>query len=328
MNARSVSPWNLVADIGGTHARLGLVTSGELRPRLVRHFDLADHAGVDRAVAAFLASVARQHGWQTLPGRACIAVACAVDGDVVRLTNGPWSIERRALVKQLGGAPVELVNDFAAVGHALGALDAGDWYPVAGGSPDPARPVVALGPGTGLGVCTVVPSKSGPVVVDGEGGHVDFAPVTRREADVLRVLAERFEHVSIERVLSGDGLVNLYRALAVLEGLRPTLSGPTDVSAAARVGSDPIAVEALAIFLGVLGSVAGNLALTFGARGGVYIAGGIVPQLLDLVAGSPLRARFEAKGRFRDYLASIPLRIVTLADPGLVGAAARLARTA
>ena len=188
-------------------------------------------------------------------------------------------------------------------------------------------PIVVLGPGTGLGVCTLVGTEHGLTVIEGEGGHADFPPTNKEEALVLDMLSAKFGRVSIERLLSGDGLVNIYGALMELERLSSGQSGgsvvadPSDVSALALAGSDPVAVRALTMFCNILGSVAGNLALTLGAKAGVYIAGGIPSKILSFLESSDIRARFEAKGRFQAYLQNIPLRVVIKEDLGLQGAA-------
>lgn len=313
-----------MADIGGTHARLAVADIEGEGLQTVRRFDVARNSDFGMVLDRFLAEVEAAGDRQVRPERACLAVACAVDGDVLRLTNSPWVVDRQAIRARLGGAAVALINDFAAVGHALGGLGAGDWQQLGPGTAVAGRPAVVLGPGTGLGVCSVVPVGDSNVVVEGEGGHVDFAPVTPREVRVHDALTGQFGRVSVERLLSGAGIVNVHRALARIEGVESSLDSPEAISRAAMAAADPLAQETLAMFFAVLGSVAGNLALTLGARGGVYIAGGIVPQLLALAMRSPLRERFEAKGRFRGYLQAIPLRIVTRPELGLLGAAAVL----
>ena len=178
-----------------------------------------------------------------------------------------------------------------------------------------------LGPGTGLGVCTVVPNGlGGYVVVPGEGGHVDFSPVDDLELAILQTLMKRHSRVSAERLLSGNGLVNIHWALCQLKGVAQMEITPAQLTERALSGNDEIAREAVDVFCRVLGSVAGNLALTVGAGGGVYIAGGILPRLLDIASLGEFRERFLAKGRFRDYLAPIPTRVMTRENTGLFGA--------
>jgi glucokinase len=209
-------------------------------------------------------------------------------------------------------------NDFAAIAWGLPQLGAADRRPIGGGAPAPRATMAALGPGSGLGVSAVVPAADGWAVVAGEGGHVSLPASTTEEQDVTALLRERFGHCSAERVLSGQGLVNLYITLAELAGRgRPTVT-PEDVTRLA-IQREPLARKTLQMFFAMLGTVAGDIALTTGARGGVYIAGGIVPSLLDAFAQSEFRARFEAKGRYREYLAAIPTYVITAERPAFRG---------
>jgi glucokinase len=249
-------------------------------------------------------------------------VACPADREFVTFTNSNWVIDRKDLAYSLHLARVEIINDFEAIGHAVTSLQAGDWAQIGAGDAHPEKPMVVLGPGTGLGVCGVLPRSdgNGVFVVPGEGGHVDFAPVDEEEMEIHRVLLTRYRRVSAERLLSGSGLQNIYGALSELHGESPRLETPAAITAAALAGDDRLAVETLAVFCRVLGSVAGNFALTFGASGGVFVAGGIPPRVLSILDASGFRERFEAKGRFRDYLSDIPTRVVTRSNPGLLGA--------
>lgn len=323
-NGQSGSPWQLVADIGGTHARFARKRPGENRLLEVLGFNVAGYAQFHEALDACLDSLAGDGRWAPLPEAACFALACRVDEDAVRLTNSAWHFSRADVRHRLGDAPLALINDFAATGYGIGELSAGDWHQVGGGEAVAGKPVAVLGPGTGLGVSLVVPAGDSIVVVDGEGGHVDFAPVSDEEIEVLSVLGKRFGRVSVERLLCGTGILNIYQALAELRRQAPTLAMPEAISGAGTSGRDALAADAMALFCRVLGSVAGNLALTAGTRGGVYITGGIVPAMLDFLERSDFRRRFEAKGRFSGYLAPIPVRVVTRQDLGLLGAANRL----
>jgi glucokinase len=181
-----------------------------------------------------------------------------------------------------------------------------------------------LGPGTGLGVGGLVRPQRNPVAVVTEGGHVDFAPTNELEIEILRYLWRDHAHVSVERLLSGMGLTNLHQAIATIRDRPAAALTPAQITTAALEGGDPLCLEVLNSFCAMLGSVAGNTALTLGAQGGVYITGGIIPRILAFFADSPFRERFEAKGRFRDYLAAIPTYVVTAEQPGLLGAAAVL----
>ena len=321
----AVDAWRLAADVGGTNARFA-VASDEGSISLITRYSVDQYPSIEQAVSAFLDEVA-PHGFSGTPDAACFALAGPIEGDEVRFTNSAWVASRSRLSRALGSSSVDFLNDFAAIGHAIPQLESSDWVQLGGGASHADYPIVVLGPGTGLGVCTLLGTEHGVTVIEGEGGHADFAPTNEEEALVLDVLSARFGRVSIERLLSGDGLLNIYGALMELERLSSGQSGgsvvadPSDVSALALAGSDPVAVGALTMFCNVLGSVAGNLALTLGAKAGVYIAGGIPGKILSFLENSDVRARFEAKGRFQSYLQSIPLRVVTKEDLGLLGAA-------
>jgi glucokinase len=261
----------------------------------------------------------------TLPvAGAAVCAAGPLVGGHIDLTNCAWNISIDEIAAATGAKHVVLVNDFAAVGHALPVLDGGDLIQVGGGAPLAHSPKVALGPGTGLGVASVVPDgRGGYVVAPGEGGHTDLAPTNDREIAIVYQLIRSHGHVSVERVLSGPGLETLYLAIASLDGLKLNAKPiAADIAKSARAKSDPAAVEAVALFTGWLGSVAGNAALTLGAQGGVYIAGGIVPQWGDLFDAKLFRHRFEAKGRMKTFLAPIPCYVVTAKDLAFRGLAA------
>lgn len=313
-------PWYLVADIGGTNARFAL--GDPCGEGLTGHLTLSvsDHPSFMSALLAYLEYVKTLEGWSAKPRAACLAVACPAEREVISFTNSDWVIHRDDVARGLDVPTLHVINDFAAIGHAAPTLLENDWRQLGGGVAREDAPVVVLGPGTGLGVCSVLMDGGTVCVVAGEGGHVDFAPVSDEEVEILRRLMSRFRRVSAERLLSGAGLANIYWALTDMRDAEHRHASPADISAAAMQGQDPVAVEALHVFCRVLGSTAGNLALTLGARGGVLIAGGIAPRILDFLAVSEFRERFLSKGRFRDYLNDIPTRVVTCDNPGLRGA--------
>lgn len=301
----------LLADIGGTNARFALASAaGEVTA--IRNLATADHASLLDAARAYLAETGAR------PTQGAFAVAGPVSGDEVRLTNLAWRFSVAEVRDALGFERLALLNDFEAQAMALPALGRDDLVQVGGGTPEPRAPKAVLGPGTGLGVGGLVPgghSRWLPVV--GEGGHVTLAAANDGEAAVIAALRQRFGHVSAERALSGPGLVNLYRAL----GGRVAEPTPADVTQWGLDGSDLVAERALQMFQAMLGTVAGNLALTLGARGGVYIAGGIVPRFVERFAEGPFRARFEGKGRFADWLAEVPTYVVLHEATAFIGLA-------
>ena len=312
--------WYLLADIGGTNARFALGTEGSAALHELFQVSVADHPTFTSALQLYLERVRASGNWATLPVGGCLAVACPADREVVTFTNSPWVIDRRDLAHTLQLDTVRVINDFEAIGYASASFAEADWVQLGDGQALAEKPIAVLGPGTGLGVCGVISAQGAITVIPGEGGHVDFAPVGDEEMEILRLLLTRYRRVSAERLLSGAGLQNIYWALTEMHGSQERHASPADISAAALAGDDPVASESLAVFCRVLGGVAGNLALTFGARGGVYIAGGIVPRVLEFVRRSDFRERFLAKGRFRDYLNDMPTRIVTRDNPGLFGA--------
>ncbi len=316
--------WNLVADIGGTNARFGLVDYASARLLQVGRYSVAEHDTFSGAMRCYLRDIAATVDWQAFPRAACLAVACPVDSDVIQFTNSPWTVNRNLLSGLLDKAPVALINDFAAVGYAVTDLHPQDWCQLGGYDPTPGLPIAVLGPGTGLGVCSLVSVGTGYQVIEGEGGHVDFAPVDAQEVAVLQILTSRFGRVSAERLLSGAGLLNIYQSLAQLAGKPALHQTPAGVSEAALAGVETLAVSALGMFCRVLGSAAGNLALTLGAKGGLFVAGGIAPRIIDFLGNSEFRRRFESKGRFASYLRDIPVRVVVKEDLGLFGAVKKL----
>jgi glucokinase len=310
----------LVGDIGGTNARFGLV-SPEGKLLYSRTLPDQDYPTVEDAIAAFLA----ERGTLPTPLQGAIAIASAITGDRVAMTNHPWSFSVLGLKTRFGFERFEVINDFTALALALPQLGPEDRIAVGGGTAVAGAPIAVLGPGSGLGVSGLVPSGSRWIALSGEGGHATMCPATDRESAVLARMRAHFDHVSAERVLSGPGLVNLYNTLAQLEGVPALGFTAAQITDLASRGEDPLCVETTRLFCAMLGTVAGNLALTLGARGGVYIGGGIVPRLGQTFIDSEFRERFEAKGRLRAYLQPIPTFVVTNTLPAFLGCAAFLA---
>jgi glucokinase len=319
-------PW-LVADIGGTNARFALVLEAEGAVTDVMSMRCTDYPSAADAAQAYLAQVGARHGRELRPAVAGFAVATAIRGDTVTLTNSPWTICAPATAQALGARELHLFNDFEALALALPRLVPADLYPLqAGGEALPNRhlPMTVIGPGTGLGVATCVPVGGNHwVPLPGEGGHVTISAADDFEAEVLRVLRAQHGHVSAERVLSGIGLPDLHRAVTIVRGSTPPPAPltPEQIATAALAGSDANCVTTLDTFAAMLGSFAGNVALTVGARGGVFVAGGIAQKLGPFLQASRFRARFEDKGRFRSYLAPIATNLITFAHAALAGAA-------
>jgi glucokinase len=303
----------LLGDIGATNARFALLTDGILGP--VKWLDVCEFARFTDAVDTFL----NGHGYQSPITGAVLAVAGPVEGGRCALTNCRWEIDGIELRAALGLAEVHVLNDFQATALSLPHLEADDLCALGAGRAVPDAPMAVLGPGTGFGVACLVPGAHGPVVIASEGGHASLAAASRREDAIIDHLRSEFGHVSAERVISGSGLENVYRAIAALDGVEPLPRNPAEITTAALAGTCPTARAALDMFCAVLGSVAGDIALMFGARGGVYIAGGIAPRIVDHLRRSEFRARFEDKGRFRSYLEAIPSNVIVHSAATFVG---------
>lgn len=303
-----------MADIGATNTRCALVDDKghELAPEI---FENADFTGLPGLLRIYL----EHRRASDQPTRAVLAVAAPITGDEVQMTNIGWHFSQRELKETLGLKHLTIVNDFAAIAWALPLLTPADVVKIGGGESVPRATLATLGPGSGLGVSALVPAADGWTAMTGEGGHTAMPGMTREEDEVIARLRERYDgHCSAERVLSGPGLVNLYVTLAEIAGRgQPTVT-PEDVTNLAKQG-EPLARKTLGMFFAMLGSVAANLAVTTGARGGVYIAGGIVPRLVEPLRKSEFRARFENKGRYRKYLAAIPTHVVTAPLPAFRG---------
>ncbi|HEX9882102.1 MAG TPA: glucokinase [Hyphomicrobium sp.] len=311
----SATDWGLVGDIGATNARFALVApDGTLGTTRVLLCD--DYPTIADAIAAYL-----KEATGTKPAAAVLAVAATPAGDAVSMTNHPWAFSIEALRQTIGLERLKVVNDFHANAAVVPYLAANERTQVGPGAPVSDAPIGVIGPGTGLGVSALVPTPNGPMPIPGEGGHVTMSPADARESAVLEVMRERYDHVSAERVLSGPGLVNLYNTLCELSHVKAAPFTAAQVTDPKIGAADACAHEATAMFCAMLGTIAGNLALTLGARGGIYIAGGIVPKLADTFAQSQFRERFEAKGRFRDYLAEIPTYVIVRPFAALLGAA-------
>lgn len=310
----------LLADIGGTNARFAMLYAGRTMPSEVAVLPCRDHSSLLDAICGYLA----QHTL-VAPRWCAIGIATAVTSDWVSMTNHPWAFSIQELKSALALERLVVINDFTALALALPHLRESDLRAIGPGQAQPMAAKALLGPGTGLGVAGLVVQGSGYVPVVGEGGHVTLAATNDLEAGVLIKLRQRFGHASAERALSGPGLVNLYVACCELAGRTAALLEARQVSQRALNDEDPQCRQAVDLFFAFLGTTAGNLALTLGALGGVYIGGGVVPRLLALMESSSFRARFEAKGRFANYLADIPTWVIDSDfPPALVGAARAL----
>lgn len=311
----------LLGDIGGTNARFALIRTPGGPLEHIRTLPGADYAGPAEAIEAYLKEAGGDR-----PVAGGIGIANPIDGDWIRMTNHTWSFSIETVRKALGFSHLVFVNDFTALALSLPHLPAAELDQIGGTQAEKGGCIGVIGPGTGLGVSGLIPSPAGYIPLSGEGGHATVAATTAEEAAVITEVGKHYPHVSAERVISGPGLVTLHEALAAVRGLpSPGLDAPA-ITDGALSGKDPLALDSINMFCALLGTIAGNLALTLGAKGGVFIGGGIVPRFGEIFARTPFRERFEAKGRFRSYLASVPVFVIHSAYPALIGAAEALDR--
>jgi glucokinase len=310
-----VSASRLLSDIGATNVRFA-VQAPDGRVHRDESFRNLDYETLTDAIDAYFATVPEDER----PGEAAIAVAAPVTGDKITMLNSPWTFSIDAVKRQYGWSALHVVNDFVANALAVPHLNDADVVQVGEGTPAEDETIAVLGPGTGLGVAGLIRCGGKWTAVPGEGGHATLAPMDSREAAIIDILRRQFAHVSAERVLSGPGLVNLYDALCELAG-KPAAPLTPDRITDLYPGCDPQARETVMMFFAMLGTFAGSVALTFGARGGVYIMGGIIPKILGTFLQSNFRERFEFRGRYRAYLTDIPTFVVTRPNPAFLGLA-------
>lgn len=312
-------PAFLAADVGGTHVRVGRITAADgqqpVQVQQYRKYRCADFPSLAAILLDFLDGDHAVHD--------CVIASAGFalqDGTVIS-ANLPWPLSLQGLRRELGLDSVHLVNDFEAVAYAATRVGDSQVLQLAGPEHGAGGPALVLGPGTGLGAAVWIPTANGPVVLPTEAGQAALAATTDLEMALVRRLHRQHRHVSVEHALSGPGLLNLYRALAGERGQAAVLDTPDDISAAALAGSDPLAVETLQVFCGLLGSVVGDMALLYGIQRGIYLAGGILPKIAPFLAASDFVARFLDKGPMRAALERIPVRLVEHGQLGVLGAA-------
>ena len=308
----------LVGDVGGTNARLALCAMADGSLSQAKTYSGLDFPTLEAVVRTYLDEMA------TEVEDACIAIACPIQGDWVSMTNHTWEFSISEMKANLGLRHLEIINDFTAVSMAIPMLTDAERIQFGGDAPQAGKPIAVYGAGTGLGVAHLVHSGDRWLSLPGEGGHVDFAPNSEEEDDVLHALRAELGHVSAERLLSGPGLVNLYRGLVLADNRVPEALAPKDVTERALADSCTDCRRALSLFCVLMGRFGGNLALNLATFGGVYIAGGIVPRFLEFFKASGFRVAFEDKGRFQSYLKDVPVYLITHDQPGLLGAGAYL----
>lgn len=317
MNALSGSA--LIGDIGGTNARLALIDlkTGVMSDPII--YSAVDNPSLESVIRRFRDECGASFK------EACIAIACPITGDHVKMTNNPWEFSIAEMKRSLGLETLLIINDFTAMSMSVPVLPKESMIKLGGGEVDRSKPAAIYGAGTGLGVGHLVRIGKKWIPFPGEGGHVDMAPASVTEDLILIALRGKIGHVSYERVLSGPGLVNLYEAIAMRNMHEPKQLTPADVTAGGlRIPAEPDCLEALHTFCRIMGSFGGNLALNLDTKGGVYIAGGVVTHMLDFFIQSEFRQSFEYKGRMKPLLEKIPVYVITDPLAGLKGAGAML----
>jgi glucokinase len=311
----------LVADIGGTNIRLAIVEPSNKLAN-IEVFQCADFPSLESVIRSYL----EQYHYNPADVSACLGIACPVEQDHIVMTNLPWQFSKSALKKQLGLENLWLINDYTAVAHAIPLLSDTQKVKIGGGEVVAHKPIAVCGPGTGLGVANLIYHEDQWICISGEGGHVDFAPIDETEILILKYLLKKYRHVSYEQLLSGLGIEQIYQALCQINQQTAQAFAAKDITAKALAKECALCEETLERFCQILGSFAGNLALTVASFGGVYIAGGIVPRFIEFFKQSGFRQRFEEKGRLSALNQHIATYVITESQPGLVGAAAYLSQ--
>ncbi|PKG37608.1 glucokinase [Psychromonas sp. Urea-02u-13] len=305
---------SVVADVGGTNIRLAVCCNKSGEVSQIRTFACAEFLTLDAALFQYFSTLSEK------VSVLCLAIACPVEDDLVSMTNLSWQFSKLVLKEKLQLEHLFVINDYTGISLAVPFLTDQQKIKIGQGEAQHQGVTAIFGPGTGLGVSHLIHAANKWLSLDGEGGHMSVSPNSREQADVLLLLQAQFGHVSAERLLSGQGLVNIYHAICRLEGKQVDFHEPKQVTEAALNKDCSLATRSLTLFCEVMGGFAGNLALNLACTGGVYIAGGIVPRFVEFFKDSEFRTFFEAKGRFSTYLATIPTYVITHDNPGLLGA--------
>ncbi len=308
---------NFVADVGGTNIRLAQVQDGKLTQ--IKKYLCKDFATIGDAISHYMDSFS-----ELTFTAGCIAIACPVPGDWVKMTNHTWEFSTQELTESLKLEWLGVINDFASVAYSLPVLDESQKAQIGQGTVKENGNIAVFGPGTGLGVEHLTITDSGWKALDGEGGHVDFAPHDENDIAIWHYLKNKLGYVSAEEVMSGRGLVQIYEGLAASQKQAAVYTDPAEITSKALSQECRLCEQTLSQFCKIMGNFAGNLAVNLNTTGGVYIGGGIASRFIDYIKNSEFRARFEDRGRFSHYVRNIPTFIITEPDHGLLGAAAYL----
>lgn len=307
-----MSKVNLIADVGGTNIRLATVSNDIIGN--IECFKCADFESLEAVTAHYI-----KCNKLTIDS-ACFGIAGPVVGDVLTMTNLGWSFSSKSVQDALNINKVHFINDYTAIAMSLASLGNDQLTTIHAGQQDVDAPRVVCGPGTGLGVAQLVKVNGFYQCISGEGGHSDFAPTDLRQLKLLESLMTKFERVSVERLLSGQGIVNIYQSLASIDNIDAQAFDASQISLSYIKKNDPLCIETMEIFYKVLAQYLGNMVLTSGAFGGVYIAGGIIPRIIDVLDKQDFVNAFSRKGRFTNYALTAPIYLITEPQPGLIGA--------
>lgn len=296
----------LVGDIGGTNARFALLPSANATPIAIPNVKTSDFTNIDMAIrdAVYPQTELR-------PKTAILAIAGPISGDEIELTNCPWVVRPFVMMEMLGLQDIVVINDFEAQALAVAALGREHLSQIGGGEPVDGASRIVLGPGTGLGVAGLVYSHGSWLPIPGEGGHVDIGPRTARDFEIFPHIEAIEGRVSGEQILCGSGMVSLYRAICAADGVTPVHTLPSQITEAASTKTEPAAIETVALFSTYLGRLAGDMALVFMARGGVYISGGIAQKIISVLQNGEMRAAFDDKAPHSELMRSLPIFVVT-----------------
>ena len=306
----------LLGDIGGTNARFAMQLSSGSPISEPIALSCSEFSGPADAIQEYLKLTGLPK-----PKWAALAFATAISGDILAMTNNGWKFSIIELKNKLAVSNLRILNDFTALALSLPVLTKEELMLVGGGSPVSGKAIGLIGPGTGLGVSGLIPNQNGYTPIEGEGGHMTMSAFNEREAELIKLAKKRYAHLSAERLISGSGLSLLYEVIAEANGVEHQSLQPHEISQRGTEGTCPLCKEAIDTFCAMLGTVAADVALVLGARGGIYIGGGIIQKLGEYFTKSPFRARFEEKGRFSSYLSNIPTWVIQAPWPGLTGAA-------
>lgn len=319
----------LVADIGGTNARFGVIELGSGQHQSNNHngYNANQQITLKCAEHASIAAMAKAYCQQAdiaMPAYGCLAIAGPIENGLAKMTNLNWSFGIKDMRQELGMIALDVINDFAALAYATPFLQPHELKVLHTGKANPDAAMAVFGPGTGFGMAALVPNNGSWKLLPTEGGHCSFAPTTAKEQAIRNLLAKPEEHLSIEDLLSGRGLVAIYGALARLAEVAPQEFTPAEISTKAQANEDALCREALETFCNILGSVAGDKALSLGAKGGIYLGGGIIPKIAEFVPETQFLARYQHKGPMSDYVRNIPVHMILNDKAALVGTAAWL----